>query len=63
MFLPFVVSAGLAAFFKNFEALYKMVNVTGAVTQQPRQTIKYTGLYFSPRYDDHLVIYNGKPLS
>lgn len=46
MFLPFVVSAGLAAFFKNFEALYKMVNVTGAVTQQPRQTIKYTGLYF-----------------
>lgn len=39
-----------------------MVNVTGAVTQQPHQMIGHTALYFF-RYDDYLVIYKGKLLS
>lgn len=39
-----------------------MTNVTGAVTQQPRQMIKHTGLYFF-RYDDHLATYKEKLLS
>lgn len=39
-----------------------MVNVTGAMIQQPRQMIKHISLYFF-RYDDHLAIDKGKPLS